>query len=674
MSSIPSFPESVGPPPQPGSVSPGSRTDSSTKKRTSEAARRQLSSPEPAQPTETKKLGRLKRSAGEDLDVSPVPKRARGVSGGTEERSLGAEESVLSDFEGYDEVMELLTRLSEKRLTKSALGKEQYTLIESFFLWALGNVRLSNYLHKKTEKTDTEEIVSSFAYITGQQNKEKVAAALKKMGTLLGEGSVLGEFLMTRNKLQGYFQKRGEDYQGSLDASLRLLKRCRGCPKKEIIEEKAKALLFPSEEVEWSVRFSDAHLKAVGDLLDTVQKALQGTGLSQAQQKALTEVKTQLKEYKEALVTARQQRNEIQKGSPSPLMTLDQLKTVERFSKISSFLELLPAKSGHDETLQFLRKASQNAQVYITALDDLMQALSSYTQGTILFDDEALKKAFEGGNHRAFSQMHCWKWDDLMALAEGLSERNAFYIQPYFTGRRTHAAIVVRACDETGSFVLCKAEVRGAYDVEIVGIANGLTDVSYEPDFEKMLSDAGKEQLVKKGLTADHVRHLYERSLSSFIDTHDEELNRIQNNSLLAAYAWIKRQSYVNRKFWEIVAKRYIPGAADRDLTGKDRPKALAEGEKDLASFQTTMFCSQFVAAITQAVLTNVNTALNEELQTENIQYFHPMSGIGEKNFETMDPSALEGIIQSHYSFGSFPAITRFLLGNDYGTAAQKER
>ena len=249
----------------------------------------------------------------------------------------------------------------------------------------------------------------------------------------------------------------------------------------------------------------------------------------------------------------------------------------------------------------------------------------------------------------------------MRTLLNDLVEKGVFAVQPYFTGQRTHTAIVLTQPDETGSAAVCRAEVTGGFWIDPVDIAGSLTAVPYEPNFEAMLSEGGKGELQKHWDEKTYlakIQRLYASQLADFMNTNKKEFYRIENDCILAAYAYVSKHPAMQAIF-----ERYTP-----KQTEEDRPRPLSEKDKEkLAGFQTKMFCSQFVTAITQAVLKEVNKALNKELKTKNKQYFAPMTLIPEKDYATMDPGALEEEIKSHYSVAPFPFITRFLLGKDYG-------
>ena len=299
-----------------------------------------------------------------------------------------------SGFAKYQEAIRLLTQLTlpkgdANRLVKSKLSKTQLAIVENFFEWAIANPRLNEFLHEKYPKTPLEETLSSFTYVTLQQNQTAADDALKMMREIFQEGGDIHRYCDMRDELQELWKKEPKGYGGTVDQSIRLLKACKGLPRQEEIFQLVDKLKFPPDASEWEARFSPAHIQAVESLVRVVEEVFSlpvatkkpsknRTGMiTQAQKDKLEKVKEQLTLYKETLSKAQTLRqkltDEAEKGKKK--IDIEQLRTLEHYSRIAPCLELLPAASKkHSVLINKLQTQAKVAADYITALDDLMQA------------------------------------------------------------------------------------------------------------------------------------------------------------------------------------------------------------------------------------------------------------------------------------------------------------
>ena len=448
-------------------------------------------------------------------------------------------------------------------------------------------------------------------------------------------------------------------YIGEADLPIRTLLENENVPKElqAKLHQSWEALKESPLEPVWQKRLSGEHYHAVSEMI----KVLNEIKTRVASKKAANDIKTYvddslkgLLEYQKALDAVATQRKKLVQAE-TPIQSQD-IHLIGQFSQIAALFDFVPPDARKTLSLSAvsLEEHAKTAQDLIHSLGLCMQILPSYRGGDILLSDERLLKKHRGEEKNIYAGKSLASSPGLFfRLVKDAMSKGIFAIQPFFTGAFTHASCIV----PNGSpCTMSDAEIPTQFSVGSVQIEDSLTRIAYRPQFDKILTSGGAEQLQEKGVAnyAEKLASIYSARLASFIETNKKALSVIENNDIKAAEAFILSRSPVSRALSRQLMTQHIK-------VDKERPSEPIEGP-GLKAFSTQMFCSEFVAALTTTVLRQVESELRDTYGLTG-PIFETEVFITPEELPTMHPNKLQERLEKYFVEADPPEVAQLLFG-----------
>jgi hypothetical protein len=271
---------------------------------------------------------------------------------------------------------------------------------------------------------------------------------------------------------------------------------------------------------------------------------------------------------------------------------LHEIELIETFSKLG---EMLPQASGIP-TLQDLFKKCDQASTTLGKLDTIIQATGNFEAGDIIFPDEIQLRRFEG--KPSFSKAgEGTKTEFLKEVRDWITKgKSPWLLQPWFTGHLTHAAIM-----NVQESSIVAGEIISTFDNSEPSFAEATYNVRYRPDFDKLVTPEGFQELQKlypdksRKEILENIKFRYQRKVSSLLKSENENFKKIQFSGWKAGLSW-----------WNAKFRETVPRLDDAVVKTELRE----------------MFCSEFAATIMSAAFANLQKDLQDELG-EKVKIFH---------------------------------------------------
>lgn len=581
----------------------------------------------------------------------------------------------------YLKALEMLNKPRSKESKRLNFTGKERDFIAEFLVFARANKELNEYLVNKEPKTEVEESLCAYTWVTLREKQDCTQEATKVENILEETGLQTfrdichkteidrdGEPKLARDCLDALFceSPNPDKYIGDFvsaynEATKGKTKRKEGekeDPNFTELEELYSQMKFTPEIPKAKQQFSKNHLEIVTRVHNKLEKMKDSSFYIQSVRTKLNRAYEMIVEYKEKLekgINLKAQLEKAAKTAPQKI-SLKELHLLEQFALFNGLFEILPKGMKQDERLE-LSESSQQAATVLGDLDYLLQLLPSYEPGDIILDDEIMKKGFQGKKE---SQVYSLQGGCLPPtnLISDLATKGPFAVQPYFTGSRTHAAIAGVFPDKQGVATLRRQEILTDFEDEPVSLVETVTSVSYRPNFEKFLTEEGRTavEALKKKDKDFSLSALYQKHLNSYMTRNREKFKTYQNDCFKAANAFIEKLPWFPRKIIGLLQNRLMPQAP---LT--------PEETKNLAK-TTKVFCSEFVAIIINDIRNEVEKELQEILKAKKIKAEGPLfkKQISEKP-ELIDPGSLEKSISPYYDRQEPSLVTKLLLGHDFG-------
>jgi hypothetical protein len=340
----------------------------------------------------------------------------------------------------------------------------------------------------------------------------------------------------------------------------------------------------------------------------------------------------------------------------------------------------------------FFEEVAKAADI-VQEVQELTQALPGYSPGTILLRSETMQDRLRGRPEESLSKLPFTLPNLLDVLKVFLERRSVFCVQPFITGELQHASLAVEAGKQMD---LEEGSTPGPRSVSYTDL---LTNVALQPNFNAMLTPAGKEamKVIFGELSNVEFQHIltqiYSEILTKFSTEHQgvfETIGVSQWKSFLSAlgpgvldalapfhaavdiakgkpFAYkemmqalvtleMSRESQaVASQMWE---------AARVGLFGGD-PKPLLPQPPP---FVSGMFCSEFVATMMMIMQKEMDEHLNMRLQraslgNPHVDFFHPVFPPSVR-LDALHPNKLGEILEQSgfYTRARPPLLTQLLM------------
>lgn len=512
------------------------------------------------------------------------------------------------------EVLHLLSLIEKKKTV--ALSDEQQIRIEKFMLYASGNADLGKRL-KEGKHDAGSAFIRTYSLFTAQYDLhatvKKIKRAFSRSGVqyissalpaLNKKIRLLQEALASSDtksagrmgrKLQS-FVKTFISLQNEFDHDLAKFEALQLRFQKILNKYGTESIFLLEHEGETVKKIADSIADRLGDLVEGVTKF--------GKKKAAQE-------------------------SGRRLLGVQDLLNLIQLRKISGLLEKVihNCPSSHlvfDSLWTDVRALRRMC----SAIGRTNSEVSGYRCGDVLLTSEKAKKSFQKRTD-IFANMTLLNPNHCVQIVKTLVERGVFAVQPWATGDKQHASIVVDYENNPVAIRKVLAEVAREFVSSSLDLAEAPSFVGYRPNFLRLCTKQGFSALRKhlkrqKIISADttleeaqqavveFIQSKYQAALSKLLETQKSALANIENDPKKATLSMIKAHllqfpgGALGRAVCQFLDWIFgIPHYVDFSEIVLQRDQSQPVDKKKL-------FCSEFVAML----IRHTTNIVNEELTT----------------------------------------------------------
>lgn len=327
----------------------------------------------------------------------------------------------------------------------------------------------------------------------------------------------------------------------------------------------------------------------------------------------------------------------------------------ENFNEVfSSLNEHLKNKEPIPKHYQHFAKIVNQIKLNISQFDEEVKL--HFQEGDILFHDNILEAKLKGVQSMASMDAS----DIFKVLSKFVETQNAFSVQPYFTGKYSHAGLTINY-DGNSSIM----DVVNESDIREFDIDEALVTEGYRPNPVKFFSKEALEFLKSEGLD---INTFFKNHCTSYISNEGKRAYNwnISNSSNLATGAFLK--SLGTYKTIKSLAEFYNKVNPD-ESTSLILEEAFETSTLDIidkASVEeVNMFCSHFVSVMFTRGLQNLNSELNSLAESKGVTLDEGVNfpiPLDETDFSKYHPNLLKKMIEPYFEpLPQTPTLSKLL-------------
>lgn len=339
-------------------------------------------------------------------------------------------------------------------------------------------------------------------------------------------------------------------------------------------------------------------------------------------------------------------------------LTLFEYGSIDRFQELSQSYKTI---------VKGLKKAGMadnylNENEALLAMDNILKVTSSfdfeifdnqinayYKSGDILLHDDVIIKKMKG--EESLSKQGYSIGGFRKAMTQLYKSKNPFAVQPYFTGRYSHAGYIYKDKDDIASLV----EVVGSFENSALNLEEIAQSQIYRPNVDRILTEDAKYLLQSQGIDPQSYFDTIFKSYTQRLIDSESEYWDLSNSEYRAVGAWLKSTRfglpmtkglvYVSDKVSKVAGAINSMKKNENSLFGRLIPQPISGLSASVHNFftdklkavneqilgedssiynlelqgETKMFCSEFTAIMLLKSLDRLNQSLIKMAESRDI-------------------------------------------------------